>query len=824
MTVLLERGIPTDRLDEVARKEKLGRPPISEMHYWWTRKPLIVSRAVILAAVLSDEKKWEDYVGLNSKSNRPLFYDKPWRMDHSYLLSEAKKLYGDDLTLLDPFAGSGMIPFEALRMGFNVVAVDYNPVAYMIMMATLVYPKKYGIKLYSDVKKNAEEIMAELKKELGDLYGDKDLAYIWAFTVKCPSCGRETPLVNDWALDRRAELIYTGYKENGELYIGRGGKPPEPTVSGAEGRCAFCGRKISNSEIVKQIREKPREIMIGKLKQNASRYFDVSSESDRNVLERAEERLKNSFRELKDFIPFEEMPTDGTIRAAKYLPLWKDLFNPRQLLLFASMAKKIRERVDRLAESNPEYAKAVGTYLSMWLAKCIDRSSRVTQWHSSGIKIGDSLALRGLSMTWRYAEPNPFARFSGSLSGMLHDVLDGLLFSINELENSGNAVVRLGSAMQLEGKYKLIITDPPYADDVPYGELSDFFYVWHRRTVGHLYGFTGLLTDKSEEIDVGGNRSEDDYWSRFRIATKKLRDALTDDGLLVIFFAHRRNEIWEGVVDSFIRSGLRITMTTPISTENENNVIAQGKRSIYYSLIITARKRLENKVGTLEEVKKEVSERLKERLPELEQMYENQGKLMLAATGVALEVLTQYSEIKSFNMSNAAKTALEFAQEMLMHELIKKDWEKVNGSEPRLDRETEFYLYVLRGKSRKMDYDAFNQMVKASGVNEKLLFEKGLAKKEGRWIEIVGVPERSNIIGSSIIDWVHRLLFDYSVKPSVKLIDEYSAKSGLPQDVLLGVLRMINSYGLGDEEQKIVSKFLGAYKDIRGGYTIERYF
>ncbi len=824
MTVLLERGIPTDVLDKIAKKEKLGRPPISEMHYWWTRKPLIVSRAVILAAVLSDEKKWESYVGLNSKNEKPLFYDKPWTVNHSYLLSEAKKLYGDDLTLLDPFAGSGMIPFEALRLGFNAVAIDYNPVAYMIMMATLVYPKKYGIKLYNDVKKNAEEITAELKKELGDLYGDKDLAYIWAFTVKCPSCGRETPLVNDWALDKRGELIYTGYKENGEFYIGRGGKPPEPTVAGAEGRCAFCGRKISNSEIVKQMREKPREIMISKLKQNTSRYFDAPSENDKNVLEKAEERLKNSFRELKDFIPFEEMPSDGTIRAAKYLPLWKDLFNPRQLLLFASMAKKIRERVDRLAESDPEYAKAVGTYLSMWLAKSIDFNSRVTQWVNVRISIGHSLALRRPSMTWRYAEPNPFAKFSGSLSGMLHDVLDGLLFSINELENSGNATVKLGSAMQLEGKYRLIVTDPPYADDVPYGELSDFFYVWHRRTVGHLYGFTSLSTDKSEEIDVGGNRSEEDYWNRFRIATKKLRDALADDGLLVIFFAQRRNEIWKGVVDSFIRNGLRITMTTPISTESENNVIAQGKRSIYYSLIITARKRLENKVGTLEEVKKEVSERLKERLPELEQMYANQGKLMLAATGVALEVLTQYSEIKSFNMSDVAKTALEFAQEMLLRELIKEDWKKVNGSEPRLDTETEFYLYVLRGKSRKMDYDTFNQMVKASGVSEKLLFEKGLAKKEGKQIAIVGVPERSNISGSSIIDWVHRLLFDYSIKPSVQLIDEYSARSGLPQNVLLGVMRLINHYGLGDEEQKLVSKFLGAYENIRGESTLERFF
>ena len=205
---------------------------------------------------------------------------------------------------------------------------------------------------------------------------------------------------------------------------------------------------------------------------------------------------------------------------------------------------------------------------------------------------------------------------------------------------------------------------------------------------------------------------------------------------------------------------------------------------------------------------------------------------MLAATGVALETLTQYSDIKSFNRSETAKTALEFAQESLMQELIKKDWDKVNESEARLDADTEFYLYVLMGKSRKMDYDAFNQMAKASGVNENLLFEKGLARKEQKEITIAGALERSGTVehesddikGSSIIDWVHRLLRDYSIKPSVQLIDDYSKKSGLPKDILLGVIKIINYYQMGDEEQKISGKFLGAYGEVRGGNSLERYF
>jgi len=172
---LLEKGIPTRTLNELAKKEKLGRPPINEFHYWWTRKPLITSRAVLLSA-LSDTlsaKELEALTGLDGNGRvKPAFYDEPWKgaPDYRLVLARARELYGEQLKVYDPFAGSGMIGFEALRLGLSVELSDYNPVAYLIMKATIEYPKKYGVKLADDVEKEGKRIIEEMRKELGEFY------------------------------------------------------------------------------------------------------------------------------------------------------------------------------------------------------------------------------------------------------------------------------------------------------------------------------------------------------------------------------------------------------------------------------------------------------------------------------------------------------------------------------------------------------------------------------------------------------------------------------------------------------------------------------
>ncbi len=839
---LLEKGIPTDELDKLAKREKLGKPPISEMHYWWTRKPLIINRGLLLATSqrLSIDQ-WKNLVGLDSNST---FRDEPWRLsqgqgnlkkEYEEFLGEIKQLY--DGTLFDPFAGSGMIGFEALRLGFRVVVSDYNPVAYLIMKATLDYPIKYGKKLREDVETYARQIETELKQELGQFYPanvhKKVLAYIWAFEVKCNSCGRMTPLVNDWTLgDVRGASKYISYQVNGDSlnFKVADGKPPEGNVSRAEGTCLFCGRKISNDEIVESLRKDPRERLLAVVVEN--REFDSPSPEDEEAFERAKQELIKRKAELAEFLPDVEIPPErGVIRAAKYLPLWKDLFNARQLLLFASMAKKISEKTNELAKRDLDYARAVGTYLSMWLAKAVDRSSRVTHWDSSNKQVGDSMSLRGLGMTWRYTEPNPFEKFSGCLDGMLSGVLDGLDFAIDALKgpfptpekpllpapndgeanfaDEGRVIVRCASALDLPDnqKYKLIVTDPPYFDDVPYGELSEFFYVWHRLAIGHLYGdlFATEHVDTSEEIDVGGNRTEEDYIMRFKRALSRLRESLTDDGLLVLFFAHRSSEKWASVVNALNEAGFSITSAIPIESENENNVVARGKRSVYYSLIMTARKRVAGETATLVQVREEVKSAIIKERDHFRQLGYKGGKQYLAAVGVALKVLTRYSDIESFNKEDTAKTALDLANEAIRQLAVRDLYYGVNKKDVSLDPETDFYLLALSDDGRDLDSDALNQYVKSFGLDEDRLYRSGLLRKAGingrAVIRIEGAFDRATFLdeephpGAPIITVVQKLIRDYSSKKDLKLVDRYSSSSSVPAEILIGVARVLASLG-----------------------------
>ncbi|MDP7982665.1 MAG: DUF1156 domain-containing protein, partial [Conexivisphaerales archaeon] len=383
MPTLLEKGIRTKLLNDAAKKEKLGRPPISEFHYWWTRKPLITSRAVLLAA-LSDELKvdeLEGLAGLNGEEGIP-FKRKPWKEGYAIytrlyerIMRRARELYGEDLTVYDPFAGSGMIGFEALRLGLNVELADYNPVAYLIMKATIEYPKKFGRRLADDVEREGNRIIEELRSELGEFYpghdGKEVKAYIWAWAVKCKWCGNVTPLVNDWRLseDEYIEPSVVG----GELrFEVKHGKSPEGNVARGDGRCLFCGREISNDDVIQDVRENKREVLLAVALEGKEFSTDVAKQKE--AFERASARLREELEsgELARFVPNEEIQSNGTVRAEKYLPLWRHLFNDRQLLVLASLARKIRETAERYAVKDEEYGRAVAAALAAWLAKHVN--------------------------------------------------------------------------------------------------------------------------------------------------------------------------------------------------------------------------------------------------------------------------------------------------------------------------------------------------------------------------------------------------------------------------------------------------------------------
>ncbi|PMP75320.1 MAG: hypothetical protein C0180_01650 [Aciduliprofundum sp.] len=845
----LEKGIPTKEINEISRKEKLGRAPIFEMHYYWARKPLITNRAVIFG-VLShsiDVEEFKKIVGLGvNKKNEQVFKSTPW-VTQKEIFDKIKKdmqeLYDDRVLVLDPFAGTGMIPFEALRIGLDVEAIDYNPIAFLIMKGTLEYPKKYGEMLLRGGEINgrrvpsfeevANNIISEMEKELGYLYpdhgGKKVLTYIWTFKAKCNTCGKYTPVMPDFTIQKN---------KNGNLYL----KPiitvddvkfeiseEEPDMEpfkskGIEVRCAHCGRIITKKELLKQFQngeiiEVPVALYVTDGKE---RKFDIPDAEDLRVLENAK---KHFTPDLFNFIPLEE-PSPAVV-AKNWLGSWSNFYNPRQLLLMATLSKKIKEKTEELYRIDPDYATAVGTYLAMLLGKQLDYSSRITGWLQSMNMIGHSMALRGLGMTWRYAEPNPFSKSSGSLRNQLRDIVEGIKFSFNELSTSkGNIVIKRDSVISFkpDKKYKLIITDPPYGNDVAYGDFSDYFYVWESRAVGHLFGWGSTVTEKDEEIDVNDkDRGWEVFWDRFGMAIKKIYEILDEDGLFVAYFAHKDPEVWKRVMDSYINAGFVITSAIPLSTENINNIISIEKTNIFYSLIITARKRKEEKIGFLDDIKKEVKQKIKEKIPKFREFEYNQGEMLQASIGIALEVITSYSEIKSFKKEESTKTAIDLAQTFLVEELIEQDLEKYGIKDYPLDPETMIYFYALQN-NRYFNKDNFNQIVKALKADENEMFNKNLIELRKDSIYFKNAFERADfdeengkdtIEGNSVIDWIHRAVRMHDRKPRPETIVKISEISGIPRDILSKLMLVIRDHDKG-REGRVAGEMAKSYEEVYG--------
>jgi|Deesub1362A_J573_1020465.scaffolds.fasta_scaffold01181_18 adenine-specific DNA methylase len=828
MKLLIEEFIPVEEISEEARIEKLGnaKPPIFSLHYWWARKPLITARAAVLGALISKENLPKTFGNGDLKTSllhilripkdikkgpRAHTQDPP----AEFLKDAIIKTWGEIPTVLDPFAGGGSIPFEALRLGCNVVAVDYNPVAYLILKATLEYPKKYGMKLYYDVKKYAEQIFNELKEELGRFYPKHDgkdvAAYIFAWVVKCPQCGFETPLVGSWQLAKtKKRELYLAYKVEGDelkLEI-KEGKAPEGNVSRGNGVCLKCGAQIPNEEIVRQIRENEKERMLAVVLLSGGRggkEYDIPSDEDLKAFEEAEKELKKSWFKFyrEGLIPDEEMPRD--YRFTLYLPKHYHLFNPRQLLLMVKFAEKARRIVGKIAKKYEDYAKAVGIFLSIVLVKHAYHNCRSVGWNYHNQQVRDIFAFRRPSISWNYVDVNPFAAFSGTINGMIDDVLDSLKYSINKLSNNcGNLKIHNESTVSWSPheKFKVIITDPPYYDDIPYGELSEVFYIWHRRIVGHLLEkeskyFRNDKVETAEELDVGGNRNKEFFNTLFIRTMQNVHNLLDDKGILVLFFAHKNPEAWYFVLEALRRSGFNITATFPIHTEFSESQISMGKKSIYHSLIITARKRKEEKTGIIEEILPEIEQKIYERADELEKYGLKGSDLLVAAMGVALEVLTSYSEIKSYSGKITAKNAIEIAQTVMARYITRK----MIGEDA--DAITTFYVYSRLNGMDTMDYDTANQFIKSLGLNEEDLEKSGLIKiekKKGKKSVIlqdyyrgdsnIEVAGYDTIKGNSLIDYIHKALRAYDIE-GMKGFDKVMSEIPYSRKAVVGVLQAL---------------------------------
>lgn len=823
---LIETYLPVEEISEEAKKEKNGRAPTFEMHYWWTRKPLVTARAAVLGALLPEDYNINSFKKLMAlgKEKRSHNYD-IIDTNNDLLKVEIKKMWGEKPTILDPFGGGGSIPFEAMRVGINVICNDYNPVAYLIQKATLEYPLLFSDNLYKDVEKGIDWVIESTQKELESFYpkhNEKNsLGYIWAWSAQCPTCGFETPLVSKWWLAQKNKNIYVNpYISNEKINftINIGTDVPEGTCSNGKGKCLSCGAVISKDTIKKQIYDNEKEILLAVILQGKrKKEYVLPTNQDIDALKNADSKVKSLWDSwvIENLVPLEEMPDDnrGSIWAKLYLQYWHRILNPRQKLLFITLTKNIRSYVEEMKKEHEiKYVEAVATYLSFLLEKQISRNSRITYWDSGFEKTGHALASRGISMRWDHSEINPFEDGSGTLISAKRAILKGLRYSIDKLKFSTSLVITQKPISQLNEKVDLIITDPPYFDDVIYAELSEVFYVWENKILGQ-FNFP-VEVPKAEDMSAGGNRSQDIFQRLFNISCNKMYDNLKDTGLLVMFFAHSSIDAWDFAINALQKSGFRITATWPVHTENTNNPIARGNASIMSSIIIVARKRKSNKSGFIEEIQDEVEQHLKKRLEEFWNYGLRGADMTVSAMGATLDVITQYSEIKSYTGEMNVKDVLELVQKYVSQYVLSKYIKNSSG----LDGQTSFYLYSRLSDLDSMPFDTANLVSKSLNVNLKQFEATGIIKSsesgKSKGVKILKYNERDVNKKQSLIDVVQyiMIIFERSgISDVIKEMDD----SPFSREEITNVLEAMLSLPAEDVERKAAQRIV----DQMGRYT-----
>jgi len=749
-----------EKLNEASAKEKSGgaRPPYWEMVFWWTRKPLIGARAVIAASVLPADISIEAFkriVRLDARSTP--HRENPVTADYEDYFKGKK--------LLDPFAGFGSIPLEAMRLGLDATAVELLPTAYIFLKAVLEYPAKYGEKLIEDVKYWGNRVTEQLREDedLKALYDDDVAVNIGTWEVKCPHCGKWTPLVGNWWLARVKDR--KGYKRlafmkpvrngngidievvevngnvtkaevdtrTGKITIGeKFYEVPKPNLNARsqQATCLNCGNLIrlvdkdgnhfmegKNLEwYVKWALKKyhegderfARQRLLVKVKVDKELAFEPCDDEDNKKLEKAKEKVKELIERGEPDIPNEPI----SYYSVRYLfPIlygmteWYKLFNPRQLLTHVKLVKLIREagkriEVEKRGEGQSEedafgYAEAVVSYLAIGLCKFADYNSLTTRWHNVLLTIGNTISFRGIAMNWNWTDENPLVRFTGSWVRGAETERDSLKYIISSLSNTqtqrklekeqfnGRTKATLEDATtltKLTEKFDIIITDPPYADDVPYTELSDFYYVWLKRALSdsdgikltprfHAEAFFKRIGAKSvetktqwqefakREISTNPGRFMD-MDNRNEVAAKRFQELLTqsfiamrekleDEGILVTYYAHTSPEAWSNLLDAAWQgAGFSVKNAFPLTTESTQSVVSRGKLALDTSIVVVWKKEAQEARVEISQIYNEILAAAKLRAEKMVRIHHGRD-VLIGTLSAALSVITSYKEIYS---------------------------------------------------------------------------------------------------------------------------------------------------------------------------------
>ncbi len=746
---LIESWLPIAEIGVESTRERTPMTPFpapNRLHVWWARRPLVASRAAILASILpedADRKKFLETIGVHgdpvASKQRINFarqkgerfegqaYDYPRAFSYSpsfkekeWLSYETKRIGVEKPVLLDPTAGGGSIPFEGARLGLSCHANDLNPVATQILKSTIEFPLIFNVEVLDEFERISSEFLKRREKLLQPYFPEEPIEnaiptnWIWARTISCPYCDGLIPLSPNWRLAPNG----TGVKLHPQIADGpnsenrackfeivkKAKEQSEGTVARGSATCPFpdCGRVIDGDQVKEQAQSggmgeqlyaivfKKRTIVktkTGKKREKWVRGYRAPRPED-DVLDSIKIALEEKLPEWEalDIIPIDSIPEGlKTAEPLRYgMSKWRDLFSPRQLLchgLGAEIFRGLYEE-EKAKSGFSEATRAAFGYLTLSLDKLLNYNSRSCRWDITTCRVRSVFDTHNFGFVWSYAEMAPL------ISGLGYDwAIEQTAKCITELvdlvrpdidakahrkkQNSGQLALPDGKTQftpppititcksgdildHIEDEsVDVIVMDPPYYDNVMYAELSDFFYVWLKRTAGYVYPefFTRPLTDKENEAVANPakfkgqkgakNLAYLDYRERMAAIFAECRRTLKPDGIMTLMFTHKATGAWDALTTGLMEAGFVITASWPINTEAEGSLHIKDKSAANSTIFLVCRPRppKTDDEDTLfwEDLEPKVRQAVRSRIQEFQNAGIRGVDLYLSSFGPALE-------------------------------------------------------------------------------------------------------------------------------------------------------------------------------------------
>jgi putative DNA methylase len=704
-------------IDKKAAKEKgPGGPVYWEMIFWWTRKPLISARAFTAAALLPENyplDKFERMIRLSE--NIPHKYQPVVNSEFkNFTILDPFAGFGSIPLEAKRLKVGKVIASELLPTAYVFLKAVLEYPKYGIKLLDDL--KKYGQELIKSIEDDVKELYGEYSGFVGTWEvkcphcgNYTPLVYQWWLLALKGSGDEEEESEEEVKSGNFKRLVFMKPEVNGEqlrikiidlnkelnrktipakktkdrvIIDGKEYRVPEGNVSAKKSyaKCLFCnttlpgkGDKWYVKEAIKDWNEKYEKYLNGEISleelQNARARptLLVKFKGEGNDLEFEEinkhdvEKFWNSLRKLKEAnfenIPIEDVAPYGTIRAATWgINRFYKFFNARQLIIFSKIITKLNELRERI-KGDEEYKEAIITYLTIAFLNHVRHNCFLTSVNPYNTFIVHALAFRGFSFRWNWFEISPLANVLGSLPRSLDHVVEGLEYLIQTNSDSQIKIINSDvNELTLSDKVDVIVTDPPYADDVPYPEVSDFYYVWLKRIIPFPYKTQweefvprDIGVDEERSKVFGDNIGSYEYFrNKLAQAFNKLAEILKDDGLLITFYNHTSPDAWVSLLYAgWYVSKFRITTTHAITTEHETRITARATTiSLDKSIVIVWRKRAEGS-KLIHEIRKEAISKVSDWVSNMlgNQKLKLSTDTYIEVLGKVLSVFTQYEKI-----------------------------------------------------------------------------------------------------------------------------------------------------------------------------------